>query len=105
MHKGEVWIYFDKDSQKRRPCVVVGNKLAAIDNDVVISKLTTFPARNEFDVTLEKWQDHGLAKPSVVRCSKLFTLKGDELLFKVAHIQGDEFEKVKQTISRYILED
>ncbi|PEN61603.1 type II toxin-antitoxin system PemK/MazF family toxin [Bacillus wiedmannii] len=103
MIKGEVWIYLDKDSGKRRPCVVVGNQLAEIDNDVVIAKITTHPSRSEFDVTLEKWQEHGLVKPSVVRCSKLFTLKGNELLFKVAKIEGEEFQIVLHKIAKYIL--
>lgn len=105
MRKGEVWMYYDKDSRKRRPCVVVGNMLAAIESDVTIAKITsTLKTRNKYDVTLEYWKEHGLIKPSIVRCSKLFTVHERDLLYKVAKIEGDELEKIKRTIAEYIME-
>lgn len=104
MRKGEVWVYYDNDSQKLRPAVVVGNKLLETDNDIVIAKLTSHEPRNEYDIKLEKWKEYGLRNESTVRCSKLFTLKEHELKFYVAQIDEEMMEVIKQTITKYILD-
>lgn len=104
MRKGEVWIYDDRDSGKRRPAVVIGNKLFDTDNDVVVVKLTTKPPRNEYEIPLENWKAYGLKEISTVRCSKLFTLKEPELLFRVATIEDSVVDKIKETVSKYILD-
>lgn len=104
MMKGEVWIYDDRDSGKRRPAVIIGNKLYETDNDVVVAKLTTKPPRNEFEIPLMNWKSYGLKEISTVRCSKLFTLKEEELLFRVATINDGTIFEIKSAAARYLLE-
>ena len=99
-----MWIYSDKDSGKNRPCVVVGNSNEVKDVDMVVAKMTTHEVRDKFDFNIENWKEIGLIKPSIVRCSKLFTIKAIHLKFRVAKIEGEDLETIKKTIAEYILE-
>ena len=104
MNKGEVWVYHDLDSDKRRPCMVVGNSPLVQDADVLVAKLSTHPPRSKFDVVVNDWKKAGLMSISCVRCTKLFTLTADKLLFKVATIEGYDLINAKVKIAEYILE-
>lgn len=104
MKKGEVWLYKDMDVEKTRPCVIVGNRMHERDSDVVIAKITSHPPRNEFDVPLKFWKEYGIRNASTVRCAKLFTIKEEDLMFKVADIDI-ELDSIKLAIARYIMEN
>ncbi len=43
----------------------------------------------------------GLAKPSIVRCSKLNTVHFKELLFKIGKLQDHDLERVLTAIRYY----
>src|SRR5699024_7810158 len=96
MEKGEVWLYEDMDVNKIRPCVVIGNRLHAKDTDVVIAKITSHPSRNEFDIPLKYWKEYGIRDESTVRCSKLFTIKSENLKYRVGKIDT-ELDTIKLT--------
>jgi len=102
--KGEVWLYQDLDVNKIRPCVVVGNRKFERDTDVVIAKITSHPPRNEYDLFLNFWKEYGIKQESSVRCSKLFTIKEENLIAKVGEITT-EFDSIKLKIAKYIMED
>ena len=104
MNKGEVWVYHDLDSDKRRPCVIVGNNPLIQDADVLVAKLTSHPPRSKFDVVVTSWKEAGLTNISCARCTKLFTLKADKLLFRVATIEGFDLLNIKVKIAEYILD-
>ena len=104
MQKGEVWLYKDLDTNRIRPCVIMGNRGFITDTDWVIAKMTSHPPRNEFDVQLELWERYKLKYQSTVRCSKLFTIKEENLLHKVGFIDI-ELDTIKVTIAKYIMED
>lgn len=104
MKKGEVWLYKDMDVEKTRPCVIVGNRKFEKDTDVVIAKITSHPPRNEYDVQLKYWEEYGIKFESTVRCSKLFTIKEELLMYKVGEIDT-ELDTIKLTIAKYIMED
>lgn len=103
MDKGEIWIYMDEESQKRRPCVVVGNSALAQESDILIAKLTSRPPRNKFDVTIEQWVEAGLLEISCVRTTKLHSVNEEVLLYRVAKLTDFDLIKVKTRISEYIL--
>lgn len=101
--KGEVWLWYDADSNKVRPGVIVGTRKFATDDDIVLAKITGYVGRNEFDIDLKYWKEYGLKNPSTVRCSKLYTIKERDLRVKVANIDL-ELDRIKLTIAKYIME-
>ncbi len=69
--------------------------------DHLIATVTSQQSRNEFDVEIEYWEEAGLAKPSVVRCSKINTVHFEELLFKIGKLHEQDIQKVLTTIRSY----
>jgi mRNA interferase MazF len=97
--RGEVWTA--ELNGKRRPVVIVSNDNVIAELDHLIATVTSQQSRNEFDVVIEYWEEAGLAKPSVVRCSKLNTLHYKELLFKIGKLHESDLERVLTTIRNY----
>lgn len=97
--RGEVWTV--EINGKRRPVVIVSNDNVVVELDHLIATVTSQHARNEFDVVIEYWEEAGLDKPSVVRCSKLNTVHFKELLFKIGKLHEHDLERVLTTIRNY----
>lgn len=97
--RGEIWTV--ELNGKRRPVVIVSNDNVAAELDHLIATVTSKQVRNEFDVVIEYWEEAGLDKPSVVRCSKLNTLHYQELLFKIGKLYESDLERVLTTIRNY----
>jgi mRNA interferase MazF len=101
--KGEVWLYHDDDANKTRPMVIVGERNTAVELDISFCKMTSQKPKDEYDVIIDQWKESGLAKPSVVRCSKIMTISKNRLIGKVAQLTEPELKKVLDTIVKYIL--
>ena len=97
--RGEVWTV--ELNGKRRPVVIVSNDNVVVELDHLIATVTSQDVRNEFDVVIENWEEAGLDKPSIVRCSKLNTVHFKELLFKIGKLHEHDLEKVLTTIRNY----
>ncbi|MFJ8528376.1 type II toxin-antitoxin system PemK/MazF family toxin [Bacillus sp. NPDC094106] len=97
--RGEVW--FLELNGKKRPVVIISNDNIVVELDRLVATVTSQEPRNEFDVVLEEWEEAGLDKPSVVRCSKINTVHYKELLFKIGKLQEHDLEKVLKTIRSY----
>ncbi|KYC85312.1 type II toxin-antitoxin system PemK/MazF family toxin [Heyndrickxia sporothermodurans] len=97
--RGEVWTV--ELNGKRRPVVIVSNDNVIVELDHLIATVTSQHARNEFDVVIEYWNEAGLDKPSVVRCSKLNTVHFKELLFKIGKLHEHDLDRVLKTIRNY----
>ncbi|WP_099355035.1 type II toxin-antitoxin system PemK/MazF family toxin [Fredinandcohnia onubensis] len=97
--RGEVWII--ELNGKRRPVVIVSNDNVIVELDQLIATITSQMARNEFDVVIEYWEEAGLAKPSIVRCSKLNTVHFKELLFKIGKLHEHDLDRVLTAIRKY----
>lgn len=97
--RGEIWTI--ELNEKRRPVVIVSNDNVIAEMDHIIATVTSKQTRNEFDVVLEYWEEAGLDKPSVVRCTKLNTLHYQELLFKIGKLHERDLERVLTTIRNY----
>lgn len=95
----EVWTV--ELNGKRRPVVIVSNDNVIVELDHLIATVTSQPTRNEFDVAIEYWEEAGLAKPSIVRCSKLNTLHFKELLFKIGKLNDHDLERVLTAIRNF----
>ncbi len=97
--KGEVWIM--KHEGKNRPFVIVTNDYSAVELDHSIAKITSQAARDQFDIVLEDWEVAGLAKPSVVRCSKINTVLFTKLSYKIGKLSERDLNRVLETIVNY----
>lgn len=97
--RGEIW--FLELNGKKRPVVIISNDNIVVELDRLVATVTSQEARNEFDVVLENWEQAGLDKPSVVRCSKINTVHYKELLFKIGKLQEQDLERVLKTIRSY----
>lgn len=84
-------------------CTSISNDNVIAELDHLIGTMTSQQARNEFDVVIEYWEEAGLDKPSVVRCSKLNTLHYKELLFKIGKLHESDLERVLTAIRNYFL--
>lgn len=97
--RGEVWTV--ELNGKRRPVVIVSNDNVVVELDHLIATVTSQHARNEFDIIIEYWEEAGLDKPSIVRCSKLNTVHFKELLFKIGKLQEHDLEMILTAIRNY----
>jgi mRNA interferase MazF len=97
--RGEVWTV--ELNGKRRPVVIVSNDNVVVELDHLIATVTSQQVRNEFDVVIEYWEEAGLEKPSIVRCSKLNTVHFKELLFKIGKLHEHDLERVLIAIRSY----
>ncbi|WP_307345968.1 type II toxin-antitoxin system PemK/MazF family toxin [Metabacillus malikii] len=86
---------------KRRPVVIVSNDNVVVELDHIIATVSSQQTRNDFDVAIEYWEEAGLDKPSIVRCSKLNTVHFKELLFKIGKLHEHDLERVLTTIRNY----
>ena len=96
---GEIYIIYE--GTKNRPIVIINNGLG-LDIDISIARITTKSKRNEFDVVVEKWKEAGLQKPSIVRCSKLNTIKPGKHLIKIGQLHKNDMDAVRDAVQKYI---
>ncbi|WP_461201842.1 type II toxin-antitoxin system PemK/MazF family toxin [Anoxybacillus sp. TBDG-1] len=97
--RGEIW--FAEIKGKRRPVLIVSPDDVIVELYRVIANITSQQPRNKYDVVLEYWEEAGLDKPSVVRCSKINTIHYRELLFKIGNIHSHDLKRVMETIRGY----
>lgn len=97
--RGEIWTI--EINGKRRPVVIVSNDNVVVELDHIIATVTSQHTRNEFDVVIEHWEEAGLDKPSIVRCSKLNLVHFNELLFKIGKLHEHDLERVLTAIRNY----
>ncbi len=67
--------YTDGAGASRRPALVL---LDTGDNDVVVSRVTGQPARDQYDIEVNDLGSAGLRLQSIVRLHKLATLKKND---------------------------
>ena len=96
---GEVWIY--NDGMKNRPTLIINDGIG-IDMDFLVTRVTSKTVRNEYDVEIINWQDAELKKPSIVRCSKISTIKDYELDYKIGALHKGDLIRVRDKVRDYI---
>ena len=88
---------------KKRPVVIVNNGLG-IDIDVSVARVTSKSKRNQFDIELKYWQEAGLNKPSVVRCSKINTIPAGRELLRIGHLHPEDLMAIREAVTLYIVQ-
>ena len=101
--RGEIWLAEIED--KRRPVVVVDKETMVVEIDRVVASVTSQPPRNEYDVIISHWQEAGLDKPSVVRCTKINTLHHNELVFKIGKLHEEDLATILRKIQDFFSND
>jgi len=96
-------VYRTHDGTKRRPVVIVSDGLG-IDIDLNVARITSSEKRNRFDVELTYWHEAGLHKPSVVRCSKINTIKPGKRMIKIGELHDEDLEMVLNTVYEHFKE-
>lgn len=74
--------YSDLQGRKRRPGLV----LSGDDEDLLLARITTRPAREAGDMSLIQWSEAGLPKASTVRLAKLATVDRRLVLRRIGRI-------------------
>lgn len=82
--------FSDHQNRKRRPGLV----LFGDDDDLVLARVTTHPARNESDVALARWAETGLPRASTVRLTKLATVDRRLVHHKIGRLHSDDVQSV-----------
>lgn len=94
--KGEIYLasvlFSNLEGIKIRPVLIVFCE--EDDDDVIGVFLTSQQARDSLDIPIERWQEAGLIKPSVVRTSKPGTYHQNRLLKKLGTLNNEEFARV-----------
>jgi mRNA interferase MazF len=88
--------FSDLQGQKRRPGLV----LDADENDVLLARLTTHPPRNASDVSLSRWNEVGLPKPSTVRLTKLATVDRRLVHHTIGHLRPEDAATLGQAVAQ-----
>jgi mRNA interferase MazF len=82
--------FSDLQNSKRRPGLV----LFGDEDDLVLARVTTHPARDETDVALAQWVEAGLPRASTVRLIKLATVDQRLVRHKIGHLHADDARSV-----------
>ena len=84
--------FFINSGEKRKaPIFVVGNDNDAID--VVICICTSQPSRGDWDKRVY------LLKPTYVRTNKLYTIRREQLIFKIDHtLTAQKFNEIMDSV-------
>ena len=100
--KGEVWLAYDEKSDKRRPFVIMSDELSGIDIDVAVTPTTTANMRNKFDVTIEFWEEAGLDKPCIARCSKIYVFSYLHLVRKLGNLNKSDLDRINEATRKFL---
>ena len=92
--------FFDPGTGRtiKHPVLIVGkNQDSNDEQDVIVCNCTSQPARSAYDVPV------ALKKPTLVRTNKIYTIRRDQLLFKIAHsVDQSIMTKILHTVAKTI---
>ncbi len=101
MRRGEVWlgVWPHDPQQKPRPLLVVSNNLrnqAPNLLDIIVVKLTSLHRRNGSQKPTNPSEDviHTFKKPTIIRCSAIYTVEKPYLKKKVQHVPTKVMKQV-----------
>lgn len=101
--RGEIWLAKDENG-KSRPYVIISSDTeeTVAELDHTLLRITSQQPRNKYDVIIEEWEEAGLLKQSVVRCSKIRTINAKNLYFPVGRMTVTDFENVVEALKSYL---
>jgi mRNA-degrading endonuclease toxin of MazEF toxin-antitoxin module len=97
--QGEIWFGVVREEDKGRPLLIVSKEIPirVADIDVQVAKITTHNPRDYRDVEID-WENAGLDRKSIVRTSKINTIPGSNLQFRIGKLKEDDLKKVIETV-------
>jgi len=99
--KGDVWLVYDEKSKKLRPFIILSDELSGIDVDVSVAPTTTKENRNIFDIEIEHWQEAGLGKPSIARCSKVHYIHHRLFRKKLGKLHENDLQLIDDALKKF----
>jgi mRNA interferase MazF len=84
---------------KRRPALVIAD---SGDNDLLLARITTQPARTSLDVAILDWQQAGLLTASIVRVDKLATIEKGLIVRSFGTISSPDRRRVGDALRALI---
>lgn len=76
---------------KSRPVLVL---LDSGDADILVAKMSTKPARTQFDIAIQEWRNAGLKAPSLVRLDKLLTTEKSLIRLVIGSLSASDRKSV-----------
>jgi len=92
--------YSDLQGRKRRPGLV----LSGDEEDLLLARITTRPARAAGDFALADWSGAGLPKPSTVRLTKLATVDRRLVLRQIGRISPKDGSALVRSLRSWLEE-
>lgn len=74
---------------KKRPALI----MAASQRELVCLMLTSSP-RGENEIQVRRWKEAGLAKPTVARVHRVFTIEAGLVLGKLGQVEPEEYREI-----------
>lgn len=78
---------------KARPVLV----LRDLDPDCLVCRITSVPHQGLLDLSVTRWRDAGLEKPSTIRLSRLVTVEKSLLKVRIGKLAEDDLAAVRHT--------
>lgn len=91
--------FTDLKQTKKRPALVLFN---SEDNDIVLCRITSQSAQNEFDIIIDDWKTCGLLLPSCVRLQKIVTAEKSNIEKVLGKLSVETKQKIKTGILKLI---
>ena len=91
--------FSDSTETRRRPALVL---LDTGDDDILVARVTSQAARNQFDIEIEQWRQAGLLLPSIVRVHKLATLEKGIVGRRLGVLANNDWNRVRQAAQRLL---
>ena len=89
--------FTDAAGMRRRPALVM---LDTGDDDIVVARVTTGSARDEFDVEAREWSSAGLLLPSIVRIHNVATIEKRLVERRLGMSSGLDLTRVREATRR-----
>lgn len=94
-----------KEVTRRRPALVVSNKIFNEFGHTILSMITTRVHRPwPGDILIRNYEAAGLSTPCIVRL-KMFTLENNLVVRRIGHLSGNDREKLVASSRLYLIAD
>lgn len=93
--------FLDLPKNKIRPVIVVSD-LQGPHDVVVVVPISSRPTDAQVDMSITGWDESGLAKPSVARVHRLFTLLKTDLVSEIGLMQKPDVDTLKTSLRKLL---
>ncbi|WP_336764958.1 type II toxin-antitoxin system PemK/MazF family toxin [Paenibacillus sp. USHLN196] len=101
-NRGDVYLvlypFDDMDSEKGRPAIIIDTR----DKKSLVVKVTSKDERDydDGDIEIEYWEEAGLSKPSVARCSHFIPLDHEKTIRPLGVLHSQDLTNVLSKLYR-----